>query len=133
LNNKGNKFNINNGEVKFQKNILARRLPEIKDIPQRQRLSFLGKGSLIGDEDVYLRENYSCTCICNTAEGHLYELSKDEFIKLKSSENSWLAIMERIIQKEMKQQATDMKAEPRNFDKEIKEQELERERISQRD
>ena len=109
------------------RNILAKRLPEIKDIPYSQKLSILGKGSLLGEEDIFARSKYSCTCRCISSTGSVYELSREEFIKLKSSEQSWLAIMEKIIQKECRAQATHLNGEPRNFDKEIAEEELEKE------
>ena len=82
---------------------MAKRLPEIRDLPYSQKLSISGKGSLIGEEDVFARAKYSCTCKCYSSQGTLYELSKEEFIKLKASEVAWLAVMEKIIQKESRQ------------------------------
>ena len=72
-----------------KKNILAKRLPEIKDLPYQHKLSYLMRGSLIGDDDVVTRDNYSATCKCYSSSGTLYELSKEEFMKLQASDQSW--------------------------------------------
>ena len=83
-----------------RRNILARRLPEIKDLPYNLKLSIFGRGSLMGEEDVFSRSKFSCTLKCHSMKGTVYELTKEQFQMLKSSEHSWLAIMEKIIQKE---------------------------------
>ena len=80
-----------------KRNILARRLPEIKDLPYSLKLSIFGRGSLMGEEDVFSRSRFSCTLKCHSMKGTVYELTKEQFQMLKSSEHSWLAIMEKII------------------------------------
>lgn len=80
-----------------KRNILARRLPEIKDLPYNLKLSIFGRGSLMGEEDVFSRTKFSCTLKCYSMKGTVYELTKEQFQMLKSSEHSWLAIMEKII------------------------------------
>ena len=82
---------------------------------------------MIGDDDAHLRENYTCTCKCYSSKGSLYELSKDEFMKLKQQDKPWLAIMEKIIVKESRKIATHIRGQPRDFDKEIKQEEEEKE------
>ena len=111
-----------------KRNILAKRLPEIKDLPYHQKLSIFGRGSLLGEEDVFSRTHFSCTLKCYSQKGTLYELSKEYFQLLKSSEQSWQAIMDKIIQKESRQQATHIKGVPRNFEKEMEKEEEEKER-----
>lgn len=37
----------------FQSNILAKRLPEIKDLPLQLKLVLAGPGTLVGEEDVF--------------------------------------------------------------------------------
>ena len=54
----------------------------------------------MGEEDVFSRSRFSCTLKCYSMKGTVYELTKEQFQMLKSSEHSWLAIMEKIIQKE---------------------------------
>ena len=71
---------------KQKRNILAKRLPEIKDLPYNQKLSIFGRGSLLGEEDVFSRTHFSCTLKCYSQKGTLYELSKEYFQLLKSSE-----------------------------------------------
>ena len=110
--------------IRMQKrNILAKRLPEIKDLPYYLKLSIFGRGSLMGEEDVFSRSKFSCTLKCYSSKGVVYELPKEHFHSLKNSEQSWLAIMEKIIQKEGRQQATHISHTPRNFDKEDKDRE----------
>ena len=49
---------------KQKRNILAKRLPEIKDLPYSLKLSIFGRGSLLGEEDVFSRSHFSCTLKC---------------------------------------------------------------------
>ena len=60
-----------------RRNILAKRLPEIKDLPYSMRLSIFGKGSLVGEEDVFSRSRFSCTLKCYSSKGTVYELPKE--------------------------------------------------------
>ena len=76
---------------------------------------------MIGDEGVVTRDSYSSTCKCHSASGVLYELSKEEFMKLQNSDQSWLKIMEKVIHKEKIRQGAHLQGEPRNFEKEVKE------------
>ena len=85
-----------------KRNILQQRLPEIRDLPAMQKLSIFGRGSLIGEDDVFFRENFSCSLKCYSQKGTVYELGKEYFQLLKSSDQSLLAIMENILQKELK-------------------------------
>lgn len=122
--NLGNPLNSGSNQLRFMKrNILARRLPEIKDLPYKYRMSYLARGSLIGDDDVVARDNYSATCKCHSTTGTLYELSKEEFMKLQNSDQSWLKILEKIIRKQQIRQGAHLDGEPRNFEKEIKDME----------
>ena len=88
--------------IRYQ-NILAQRLPEIKDIPFEMKLSIFGRGSLIGEEDIFSRQMYSTTLKCYSSKGTLFRLPKEQFQLLKTSELSWLSIMEKIIHKESRQ------------------------------
>ena len=69
-----------------KRNILARRLPEIKDLPYNLKLSILGRGSLVGEEDVFSRSKFSCTLKCHSSKGKVFELPKEHFFVLKTSE-----------------------------------------------
>lgn len=99
-------------------NVLAKRLPEIKDLPYNLKLSIFGKGSLVGEEDVIFRTKFSCTLKCYSSKGVVFKLPKEQLQMLKTSERSWLSIMEKIIQKEGKKQANHLNNTPRNFEKE---------------
>lgn len=74
----------------------------------------------MGEEDVFSRSKFSCTLKCYSSKGTVYELPKEQFHMLRTSDQSWLAIMEKIIQKEGRQQATHLCHSPRNFEKEEK-------------
>ena len=43
------------GKKNLSFNILARKMPEIKDIPGNMKLTIFGPGSLIGEEDILSR------------------------------------------------------------------------------
>ena len=101
-----------------RRNILAKRLPEICDVPHRHKLSIFGRASMLGEEDVATRPNYSCSLKCYSFKGTLYELKKEYFNLLKQSEPSWHAIVDKIIQKERLVKATNLKGIPRDFEKE---------------
>ena len=49
------------GKKPSNQNILARKLPEIKDVPYSMKLMIFGVGSIIGEEDALNRDFYSCT------------------------------------------------------------------------
>ena len=72
----------------------------------------------MGEEDVFSRKNFSCSLKCHSSQGKVFELKKEDFLLLKQSEHSWLAVIEKIIQKENKQQATHLCHSPRDFFKE---------------
>lgn len=89
-------------------------------MPYSLKLTIFGKGSLMGEEDVFSRSKFSCTLKCYSSKGTVFELPKEQFQLLKASEQSWLTIMEKIIQKESLQQATHLCNTPRDFEKEEK-------------
>jgi hypothetical protein len=78
-------------------NILAARLPEIRDIPFCQKLQIAGRGSVLGEEDVFSRNTYTCQLKCYSTKGTLFEMPIESFMKLRDFENSWLAILEKIV------------------------------------
>jgi hypothetical protein len=82
------------------------------------KLSIFGVGSLIGEEDIFSRPTYSTSLKCYSSKGVLFKLPKEQFQLLKSSDISWLSIMEKIIHKESRQQGTHLVSTPRDFDKE---------------
>ena len=45
-------------------NVLADKLPEIKDFPYNLKLSLMGVGSLLGEEDIIGRSQHACTVKC---------------------------------------------------------------------
>ena len=97
------------------KNILAKRLPEIKDLPLQLKVVLAGRGSLLGEEDAYSRNHYTSMVKCYSAKGTLYEISAEHFMNLKNQEHSWLAVMEKIMQKEMRLHAVHLNSKPINF------------------
>ena len=82
------------------------------------KLSILGIGSLIGEEDVIWRGRHSCTVKCYSLKGTLFMMKKENFSNLKTSDQSWLSILEKIIQKESQQHGFHINATPRDFEKE---------------
>ena len=72
---------------------MQEKLPEIKDFPHDFKLTVFGRGSILGEEDVFSRDNYTCTLKCVSWKGTLYELTKDRFKVLQKSELSWLTVL----------------------------------------
>ena len=70
----------------FKSNILAKRLPEIKDLPLQLKVVLAGPGTLIGEEDVFSRSHYTCSVKCYSYKGSLYELPVENFMSLKNQE-----------------------------------------------
>ena len=65
-------------------NVLAERLPEIKDIPITHKVQIAGVGSVLGDEDVFSRDKYTCSLNCYSTKGTIFELSAEVFMNLKN-------------------------------------------------
>jgi CRP-like cAMP-binding protein len=65
-------------------NILAKRLPEIKDLPLQYKVVLAGPGTLLGEEDAILKSQYRCTVRCYSAKGSLYEMPVENFMNLKN-------------------------------------------------
>jgi CRP-like cAMP-binding protein len=63
-------------------NVLADKLPEIKDFPYNLKLSILGSGSLLGEEDIIGRNVHACSVKCNSSTGLLYYISKEKFLEM---------------------------------------------------
>ena len=56
----------------MRRNILAKRLPEIKDLPYNLKLTIFGRGSLMGEEDVFSRSKFSCSLKCYSSKGAVF-------------------------------------------------------------
>ncbi|CDW78470.1 UNKNOWN [Stylonychia lemnae] len=93
------------GKKILKSNILARKLPEIKDVPSNMRLTIFGIGCILGEEDILNRQTYSCSLKCHSLNGTLFVLKKQEFLLLRNQDDSWLSIIEKIIEKEKRRRA----------------------------
>jgi CRP-like cAMP-binding protein len=75
------------------RNVLAEKIPEIKDVPKELPLMVFGEGSFLGEEDVIFRDYYSCTLKCISQNGVLLQILKEpeEFVYwARNQEDSWL-------------------------------------------
>ena len=79
--------------IDTQKNVLAARMPEIKDFPYTYRLNILEIGSLAGEEDCFKRKAYTSSLICYTEKGTVYRMEKENFKRLRQTEQSWINVM----------------------------------------
>lgn len=73
-------------DIKPRVNILASKLTEIRDIPNAQRLSIFGPGTILGEEDFLKREKHSCTLKCNSMSGKLFKITADLFDIIRSNQ-----------------------------------------------
>ena len=56
-----------------KQNILAQKLHEISDIPFVQNLAIFGKGTILGEEDLFhKRSKHPCTLSCVSMKGTLF-------------------------------------------------------------
>ena len=72
----------------------------MKDFPYRHRLQIFEKDSLIGEEDIFSRDVYSCTLKCYSQKGTVFKMGKEYFKMLRNSDQSWLQVMSKITYKE---------------------------------
>eukprot|EP00347_Sterkiella_histriomuscorum_P005721 403355524 len=90
------------GVQKSKQNIFNQKLSEIDDIPSTQHFMIVGRGSMIGEEDVItsVSKIYSCTVVCSSLKGSAYKISKEDFLTLKSSDDAWMSVLEKALWKE---------------------------------
>ena len=87
-------------------NILARRLPEIKDVPFQMKVVIACTGSILGEEDCVSRQKYTSSVRCISQKGTMYELPAEAFLNIQNQERSWLMVIEKVVQKEHRLMAT---------------------------
>lgn len=63
-------------------NVLARRLPELDDIPCNYKLKLYTRGCIAGEEDVLLRKCYRADLVCNSVKGTVISIPLENFINL---------------------------------------------------
>jgi hypothetical protein len=67
---------------------------------------------MLGEEDCFSREAYSCALRCYSTKGTLFEMPVEAFMNLRNFETSWLAVLEKIVQKEHRIHATHLTNKP---------------------
>ena len=65
------------------KNVLAARLPEMKDFPYTHRLNILEIGGMAGEEDCFKRKEYTSSLVCYSEKGTVYRMDVDTFKTLR--------------------------------------------------
>ena len=80
--------------------LLAMVMPEVTDFPLQRSLKIYMKGSLIGEEDIISRGEYSCTLKCYTQKASIFKMGKEYFRMLRSSDTSWLDVLAKVTYKE---------------------------------
>ena len=73
---------------------MAKKLPEVQDLPVAHKLTIFGQGCLLGEEDLLSTrtQGYQTTCKCYSTKGVLFEIPKEEFLKLLQSDKSMDAV-----------------------------------------
>ena len=91
-------------------NVLADKLPEIKDFPYNLKLSIMGAGSLLGEEDIIGRNEHACSVKCSSSRGLVYYISKTQFLEMVgATQESYGAVLENIFMKEKRKKASFIK------------------------
>ena len=83
-------------------------MPEMNDFPSTHRINILEVGSIAGEEDILARKTYSCSFICYSAKGTVYQMSRDDFLELKRTDHAWIPVQEQIVRKEFRAEALDI-------------------------
>ena len=86
-------------------NVLAEKLNEVKDFPLTLKVNIFQKGSLVGEDDIIGKKEYTCTLKCISQEGSLLQIAKDEFLKLRANDENWQEVMKRIAARDAKKEA----------------------------
>jgi CRP-like cAMP-binding protein len=71
-----------------------------------ENLAIIGKGGLIGDDDVICGGNFSSSLTCISQQGEMLFLKKDDFFKLQQYEKAWMEILKAMIEKRKKVKKT---------------------------
>ncbi len=88
------------GYKPVKQNIFNQKLTEIRDVPMNLNFMYVGRGSLVGEEDVISKEKYSCTVSCNSLKATIYAISKENFMTLRRADDCWMNILEKALWKE---------------------------------
>ncbi len=76
--------------ISERKNVLAKKLVELKDFPLAHSLGIYGPGSLLCEEDVVNnRDLYTCTLKCISPKGALLYLTQNQLFYLQGTKESW--------------------------------------------
>ena len=96
----------------IQSNILAKCLPEIKDLPLQYKVVLAGPGTLLGEEDVFCNTQYRSSVRCYSVKASLYEMPAENFMLLKNQDHAWKEIFEKVVSKEKKLNAWHLTSKP---------------------
>lgn len=80
LNSKQNRSEIDAKVARFTKNKM---LSNNAEYSKNYRIALLSQGQMFGDQDVFYDRPYQATVTCKSNDGELYQISKDNFKKLK--------------------------------------------------
>lgn len=57
-------------------------------------MALLSEGELFGDDDIFEKRRRALSCCCNSTTGLLYEIPKNEFMKMIRSEDKKIVMLE---------------------------------------
>ena len=70
-------------------NVFTEKLSEIKDTPINQKVIILGKGTILGEEDLTQAKNtYQCSIMCESQKGTLFRVPKAHFVDIMKNKKT---------------------------------------------
>mmetsp|Transcript_24702 Transcript_24702/g.28391 ORF Transcript_24702/g.28391 Transcript_24702/m.28391 type:complete len:80 (+) Transcript_24702:166-405(+) len=75
-----NKSEVDSKVGQFTK---SKNLSNNNEYSKYYRLALLSRGQMFGDQDAFYDRPYQATVICRSNDGELYQISKENFKKLK--------------------------------------------------
>ena len=82
---------IKKGEIKPSvSSILNKKFPNMKDLPVDYKITIFEPKSLFGYDDILYKDAHHSTRVtCTSEKGTLFLMRKEQFLRLRKSQNSW--------------------------------------------
>ena len=94
---KQNRSEIDPKVARFTKNKM---LSSNAEYSKNYRIALLSKGQMFGDQDAFYDRPYQSTVTCKSNDGELYQITKENFKKLKNLGDCWQKITSKYVTQE---------------------------------
>ena len=81
----------------------------MKDLPSNQKITIFEPRSLFGYDDLLYKEGFHSTTVkCTSMKGRLFLMRKEQFFRLRKSQNSWHEVQKMVAYRTYRQNADDI-------------------------